>query len=171
MISTTLSLLYIKDVFLSMQLSLLFSFFLFYSACFAQIPNFPGAQGFGAFTVGGRGGKVIKVTSLEDSGPGTLREALTTAGPRIIVFTTGGIINLKTKLTIRDPFVTIAGQTAPGNGICLRGEGVRVSTHDVVIRYLRIRPGEIDFGPVNKWDALDAITIGDTNQGSVQYIN
>ena len=75
------------------------------------------------------------------------------------MFTTGGIINLENTLRIREPFVTIAGQTAPGDGICIRGAGIRIYTHDVVIRYLRIRPGDIDFGPPNQWGGLDAITI------------
>lgn len=132
---------------------------------YAQTPAFPGAEGFGANTVGGRGGKVIKVTNVNDSGPGSLRAALAEEGPRIIVFTTGGIINLETKLIIKNPFVTIAGQTAPGDGICIRGEGIRIYTHDIIIRYLRVRPGDIDFGPPNNWGGLDAITIAN-NPGS-----
>ena len=126
----------------------------------SQLPAFPGAEGFGATTPGGRGGKIIKVTNLNDSGPGSLRQALQYDAPAIIIFTTGGIINLRTKLYITSPFVTIAGQTAPGDGICIRGNGIAIQTHDVVLRYLKVRPGEIDFGPKNKWDNIDAISLG-----------
>ena len=111
---------------------------------FAQsvsITAFPGAEGFGAHTTGGRGGKVIKVTNLNDSGPGSLRTALEYEGRRIIIFTIGGIINLETKLSIRSPYVTIAGQTAPGDGICIRGNGLSIQTNNVVVRYLRIKTG------------------------------
>lgn len=124
-----------------------------------QIPAFPGAEGFGAQTIGGRGGDVIKVTNLNDRGPGSLRAALEAEGPRIVIFTTGGIIDLDNRLEIRNPFITIAGQTAPGDGICIRGAGIRIYTHDVVVRYLRVRPGDIDFGPPNRWASVDAITI------------
>jgi len=125
----------------------------------AQVPAFPGAQGFGAHTPGGRGGDVIKVTNLNDSGEGSLRAALSATGPRIIIFETGGIITLRSKLEIRNPFVTIAGQTAPGSGIAIRGEGIRIITHDVIIRFLRIRPGEVDFSDKVSWSSLDGITI------------
>lgn len=137
----------------------LFIFFYISHICHSQIPAFPGAEGFGANTVGGRGGRVIKVTNLNDHGPGSLREAIELNEPRIIIFTVGGIINLETELSIRNPFLTIAGQTAPGDGICIRGECIRVYTHDVVIRHLRSRPGDIDFGPLNDWQHIDAISI------------
>ena len=136
-------------------------FLLTYSISWSQIPAFPGAEGFGSHTAGGRGGMILKVTNLNDSGPGSLRDALLAEGPRTIIFTTGGIIDLKTKLIIKNPFVTVAGQTAPGDGICIRGEGIRIYTHDVIIRYIRVRPGDIDFGPPNSWGGLDAITIAD----------
>lgn len=144
-----------------MRLSKLFFFIFFFisTTCWSQIPAFPGAEGFGAHTAGGRGGKVIKVTNLNDSGPGSLRAALYEEGPRIIIFTVGGIINLETKLRVHNPYITIAGQTAPGDGICIRGEGIRFYTHDVIVRYLRVRPGDIDYGSPNSWGGLDAITI------------
>ena len=88
----------------------------------AEIPAFPGAQGGGAYSFGGRGGKVIVVTSLEDSGPGTLREACEQGGARIVVFNVAGIIHLKSPLIIMAPYITIAGQTAPGDGVCVAGE-------------------------------------------------
>ena len=136
----------------------------------SSLPAFPGAEGFGATTVGGRGGEIIKVTNLHDSGPGSLRAALEAEGPRIVVFTTGGIIDLETKLYIRSPHVTIAGQTAPGDGICIRGNGLSVQTHDVVLRYLRIRPGDINFGPKNQWGSLDALSLGSENGESVYNV-
>ena len=104
--------------------------------------SFPTAEGAGAFSVGGRGGKVLFVTNLNDSGPGSLRAALDARHPRIVVFRVGGIIELKTHLDIRSPYITVAGQTAPGDGICLKNKGLGVTyTHDVVVRHLRIRPG------------------------------
>ena len=119
---------------------------------------FPGAQGFGAYTQGGRGGRVIAVTNLNDDGPGSLREACNAQGPRIIVFRTGGNIRLKKYLTIREPFVTIAGQTAPGDGVCITAWSVHVETHEVVIRGLRVRPGDEKGGP--KGSNQDALAIG-----------
>lgn len=112
----------------------------------ADLLAFPGAEGGGAYSFGGRGGKVYVVTSLEDRGPGTLREACEQGGARIIVFNVAGIINLKTPLIIRAPYVTIAGQTAPGDGICVAGESVWINTHDVIIRYMRFRRGETNVG-------------------------
>ncbi|CAG5068953.1 hypothetical protein DYBT9623_01686 [Dyadobacter sp. CECT 9623] len=112
----------------------------------SEIPAFPGAQGGGAFSFGGRGGKVYVVTSLEDSGPGTLRDACEQGGARIIVFNVAGIIRIKTPLIIRAPYITIAGQTAPGDGVCVAGETVWINTHDVVIRHMRFRRGETFVG-------------------------
>jgi len=107
----------------------------------ANIPAFPGAEGAGAFTVGGRGGKIYVVTSLEDSGPGTFREACEAAGPRTVVFNVAGIIYLKRPIDIIAPYLTMAGQTAPGDGVCIAGMTTHVDTHDVVIRYMRFRRG------------------------------
>lgn len=108
--------------------------------------GFPGAEGFGAMTKGGRGGRVIEVTSLNDEGHGTLREALTAKGPRIVVFRVSGTINLRSRIIIDEPFLTVAGQTAPGGGITLRSESVdtdllKIEAYEVIIRYLRLRPG------------------------------
>jgi len=110
----------------------------------AKIPSFPGAEGGGGFSFGGRGGKVITVTSLEDRGPGTLREACETGGARIIVFNVAGIIQLKTPIIVYAPYITLAGQTAPGDGVCIAGESFWVNTHDVVIRHVRFRRGATD---------------------------
>jgi pectate lyase len=108
-----------------------------------SVPSFPGAEGFGMWTGGGRGGRVIEVTSLEDKGPGTLREAFEAAGPRIVVFRVGGLITLQTPLTISEPYITVAGQTAPRDGICIEGETTNMNTHDVIMRYMRFRRGNL----------------------------
>ena len=103
---------------------------------------FPGAEGFGAHTPGGVGGQLIDVDNLNDSGPGSLRAALEAKGPRVVKFRVGGMIDLQTPLSITEPYVTVDGEMAPGSGILLRYHGLTVATHDVVLRYLRIRPGD-----------------------------
>jgi pectate lyase len=120
------------------------------------LPVFPGAEGFGTRTIAGRGGKVIDVTSLADDGPGTLRAALNEPCPRIVIFRVSGIIELKSELQILSPFMTLAGQTAPGGGICIKDAGIAIMTHDVLIRHIRVRPG--NKGPVDA-DINDAISI------------
>ncbi len=110
----------------------------------AGAPSFPGAEGFGAFTPGGRAGKTIYVENLNDSGPGSLRAAIEASGPRSIFFHMGGVIPLKSTLIVQEPFVTLDGQSAPGNGITLRNHGIEVRTHDVVLRYFRVRDGDDD---------------------------
>lgn len=124
----------------------------------AEIPAFPGAEGGGMYTYGGRGGKVITVTSLEDDGSGTLREACEQGGARTIVFNVAGIIRLKSPLIIRAPYITIAGQTAPGNGVCIAGETVWINTHDVIIRHMRFRRGETWVG--RRDDAIGGNPVG-----------
>ena len=134
-----------------------------------KIPAFPGAQGFGMFTRAGRGGRVIEITNVNDSGPGSFREAVEAAsGPRIVVFRTGGTIRLSSPLTIRSPHITIAGQTAPGGGIALRGQELRIKTHDVVVRYIRIRAGDEKFGETD-FENKDALAIG-SEDGDVYNI-
>lgn len=105
-----------------------------------SIPAFPGAWGGGMFTSGGRGGKVIAVTNLNDKGPGSLRAALETAGPRIVVFRVAGTLKVSDDLNINHPDITIAGQSAPGDGICIAGT-LNINTHNVIIRHLRVRRG------------------------------
>lgn len=107
----------------------------------AKIPAFPGAEGGGMYTFGGRGGKVLTVTNLNDDGPGSFRWACEQGGARIIVFNVSGIIRLKTPIIVRAPYITIAGQTAPGDGVCIAGESFQVNTHDVIVRYMRFRRG------------------------------
>ena len=108
----------------------------------AEIPAFPGAEGGGMYTAGGRGGKVLTVTNLNDSGPGSFREACEQGGARIVVFNVSGIIKLETPIVVRAPYITIAGQTAPGDGVCIAGQSFQIDTHDVIIRHMRFRRGE-----------------------------
>lgn len=107
----------------------------------ALLPAFPGAEGFGATTSGGRYGTIVRVTNLNDSGPGSLREALGMTVPRIVVFDVSGTITLESAVRINNPFITVAGQTAPGDGIALRKFGLEIRTHNVVARHLRLRTG------------------------------
>lgn len=120
------------------------------------LPVFPGAEGFGTRTPAGRGGKVIEVTSLADHGPGTLREALNDPAPRTIVFRVGGTLPLESPLIVTQPFLTLAGQTAPGDGVCLKNAGLVIATHDALVQHLRIRPG--NEGRVEP-DDNDALTL------------
>lgn len=124
----------------------------------ARQPAFPGAEGGGANTVGGRGGKVYTVSSLRDAGPGSLREALEARGARTIVFAVSGTIDLKSKLIVENDSVTVAGQSAPGDGICLKGFPLYIRANQVIIRYLRCRLGDS-----NKLedDALGAMNVHD----------
>ncbi len=115
----------------------------------AKIPAFPGAWGGGMYSFGGRGGTVLVVTNLNDSGPGSFREACETGGPRIVVFNVAGIIHLKDRIRIRAPYITIAGSTAPGDGVCIAGNTVELETHDVIIRHMRFRRGETWVGDRN----------------------
>lgn len=124
----------------------------------AEIPAFPGAEGGGMYTFGGRGGNVYVVTSLEDRGPGTLREACEKGGARIVVFNVSGIIKIISPLIIRAPYITIAGQTAPGDGICVAGESIWINTHDVIIRHMRFRRGETFVG--RRDDAIGGNPVG-----------
>jgi hypothetical protein len=133
---------------------------------FAQQPAtapiaFPGALGWAAQTPGGRGGRIIKVTTLAAKGPGSLREALDAKGPRIVVFEVGGVIDLGVEtVKIGEPFLTIAGQTAPQPGITLVRGGIDITAHDVVIQHLRVRPGDAGMAKMSGHD-FDAIsTVG-----------
>jgi hypothetical protein len=119
---------------------------------------FPGAEGGGAHSFGGHGGKVYVVTSLDDSGPGTLRWACEQGGARIVVFNVAGIIHLQSPVIVRAPYITIEGQSAPGDGICVAGESFWVNTHDVIIRYMRFRRGQTNVG--RRDDALGGNPVG-----------
>lgn len=124
----------------------------------ANIPAFPGAQGGGMYSFGGRGGKVFVVTHLEDRGPGSFREALEAGGPRIVIFNVAGIIQLKERIRIRAPYITISGSTAPGEGVCIAGDTVEIDTHDVIIRHMRFRRGSTWVGDRN--DSLGGNPVG-----------
>jgi hypothetical protein len=114
---------------------------------------FPGALGAAAQTSGGRGGKILRVTTLSPEGPGSLLEALNTEGPRIVVFEVGGVIDFaRRELKITKPFLTIAGQTAPSPGISLLRTGVDVTTHDVVLQHIRIRTGTAGAAKRTGWE-------------------
>jgi pectate lyase len=128
---------------------------------------FPGAVGWAAHTPGGRGGKIIKVTTLAATGPGSFAEALKTRGPRIIVFEVGGVIDLdRQTLTLQEPFVTIAGQTAPSPGVTFIRGGLLIDTHDVILQHIRVRPGEAGRAKKSGWE-IDGLS---TLQGSRNII-
>jgi hypothetical protein len=122
-----------------------------------QLTAFPGAQGSAAQTPGGRGGKVIRVTTLAPTGPGSLSEALDAEGPRIVVFEVGGVIDFaKQEIKIKNPFLTVAGQTAPSPGITLIRTGIDLAAHDVVLQHIRVRTSAAVGSPMHfpPWRAL-----------------
>ena len=121
---------------------------------------FPGAVGWAATTPGGRGGRILRVTTLAADGPGSFKAALEAKGPRIIVFEVGGIIDMgRQTLKITEPFVTIAGQTAPSPGITLIKTGIDIATHDVVVRHIRIRTGVDGQPKLSGWEADSLSTV------------
>jgi hypothetical protein len=119
---------------------------------------FPGAEGGGAYSFGGRGGKVYVINTLEDGVPGSFREACEAGGPRIVVFNVAGIIKLKERLRIRAPYITINGASAPGDGVCIAGDTVELETHDVIIRHMRFRRGQTWVGDRN--DSIGGNPVG-----------
>ncbi|HIG29293.1 MAG TPA: pectate lyase [Verrucomicrobiales bacterium] len=124
--------------------SLLISIIVISSPTFirAQQLAFPGAEGYGRYALGGRGGQVLFVTNLKDKGSGSLRAAIEAQAPRIVVFKISGTIELQSALRIIHPRITIAGQTAPGDGICLKKYPLIISANDAVIRFMRVRLGD-----------------------------
>jgi pectate lyase len=122
---------------------------------------FPGAQGWAAHTPGGRGGRIVRVTTLAPEGPGSFLEAVESKGPRIIVFEVGGVVDLDLRtITIREPFLTIAGQTAPSPGITFIRGGFDVATHDVIIQHIRVRTGEAGRPKMSGWETDALSTVG-----------
>jgi len=124
----------------------------------AKIAAFPGAEGGGKYSFGGRGGKVYVVTNLNDDGKGSFRWACEQGGARTVVFNVAGIIHLKTPVSIRAPYITIEGQSAPGDGVCIAGESVWIDTHDVIVRFMRFRRGETEV--TRRDDALGGNPVG-----------
>ncbi|MCP4454433.1 MAG: hypothetical protein GY809_23500, partial [Planctomycetes bacterium] len=128
-----------------------------------RVKAFTGAQGWAAHTPGGRGGPIIRVTTLDAQGPGSFTEAVAAKGPRIIVFEVGGVIDLQKKsITIREPFVTIAGQTAPSPGITFIRGGINIAAHDVIVRHIAVRPGEAGAQKKSGWE-VDGIATSSYN--------
>jgi len=113
----------------------------------SALPVIPGAAGFGTDTPAGRGGYVIRVTNLNESGPGSLKACVDATGARVCVFDVSGTINLTAELEIGSPNVTVAGQTAPSPGITLRGAGLVISASDVLVQHIRVRVGDAQAGP------------------------
>ena len=150
----------------------------------AKIPAFPGAEGGGMYSFGGRGGRVIVVTNLNDDGPGSFRAACEAAGPRIVIFNVAGIIRLTDRIRVRAPYITIAGNTAPGDGVCIAGNTVELETHDIVIRHMRFRRGAMDAAdrnecyrwalnnrpPVRNWSTARATLMGDAAHPTLPFM-
>jgi len=120
---------------------------------------FPGAKGFGVDTPAGQSGRIIRVTNVDSDGPGSFREAIEAKGSRIIVFEVGGVIDLQKKtIAISEPFLTVAGQTAPSPGITIIRGGMIIATHDVLIQHIRVRPGDAGQPKRSGWEP-DGIAI------------
>ena len=132
------------------------------------LPVIPGGAGYGMDTPAGRGGTVYRVTNLNTSGTGSLKACIDATGPRVCVFETSGVIRLTADLTIRNDFITIAGQTAPSPGIMLRGAALKVTASNVLVQHLRIRVGDDATGPA--FDNRDALKIEGSSTKTVRNV-
>src|SRR5690606_33777470 len=132
------------------------------------VPVIPGAAGHGIETPAGRGGTVYKVTNLNEEGPGSLGACVAASGPRVCVFEVSGTIRLTKDLKIKNPYITIAGQTAPSPGIMLRGGGLWVMASHVLVQHLRVRPGDDPGGPDP--EHRDALVIDSTAANPVTNV-
>ena len=151
---------------INLKVILTILFFLSTGIIYAQQLAFPTAEGYGKYAIGGRGGKVYEVTNLNDSGAGSLRAACEASGPRTVIFRVSGTIELKSSLKVKNPYITIAGQTAPGDGICLRGYPLVLDgLNHGIIRYLRVR-----FGDESGQDA-DAVSARGANNMILDHIS
>ncbi len=140
------------------------------AAAQAPMPAFPGAVGWAAKTPGGRGGKIIRVTNLDADGPGSFKAAVTAKGPRIVVFEVAGIIDFgRAELKITEPYLTIAGQTAPSPGITIIRGGLDVRAHDVIIRHIRVRTGVDGQAKRSGWEADAFSTAGSAHDVIVDH--
>jgi hypothetical protein len=129
----------------------------------SRFQAFPTAEGYGRFARGGRGGRVIEVTNLDDSGPGSYRDAVDADGARTIVFRVSGVIFLNSPCIVRNPYCTIAGQTAPGDGICLANYSCGLAAHDIIARFIRVRVGDASKR------AMDGMGLGDSDDSIIDH--
>lgn len=131
---------------------------------------FPGALGWAAATPGGRGGKIIKVTNLNADGPGSFVEAVNTPGPRIVVFEVGGVIDLGAhEIHIKEPYLTVAGQTAPSPGITFIRGGFQIGAHDVVVQHVRVRVGDVGAAKKSGWEVDAMSTEGEAHDVIIDH--
>ena len=149
-----------------------FDLFLKSSIIFAQLPAFPGAEGFGAYASGGRGGQVIYVTNLNLSGPGSLQAAINTPGPKYILFKVSGVIQGTVEIPVGGGNFTLAGQTSP-NGIILRGllayNEENPTAENMIIRHIRSRLGNTSLYPPGGWMAEDGLTLGGVHNAIIDH--
>jgi hypothetical protein len=131
---------------------------------------FPGAMGWAAHTPGGRGGQILRVTTLNADGPGSILEALKTKGPRIIVFEVGGVIDLgRREINVTEPYLTIAGQTAPSPGVTFIRGGFQIHAHDVIVQHIRVRVGEAGAAKKSGWETDGLSTAGGAHDVIVDH--
>ncbi len=156
-----------KSIQKSMKLLLYAMFGILFFTGVYSIPVIPNEDGFGMDTPAGRGGIIYKVTNLDSSGAGSLKECIDADGPRVCVFEVSGIIELSNHLKITNPYITIAGQTAPSPGITLKGAGIVIQASDVLLQHIRVRVGDLSSGPA--YDDRDALKI-ESKYGNINNV-